>query len=60
MIGQRQRIVEETDGSSGQSQLDPSNVDGDENSDDEARAAALKSGDQPSKEAVAKFKDYSK
>lgn len=50
-IGQRQRIVEETDGSSSQSQLD------DMDDDDAVRDAASKLR-QPSNEALAKFEDY--
>ena len=56
MISQRQRIVEETDGSSSQTHLDAAGL-GDGDSGDEARAAALKQS-QPSNEAIAKFEDY--
>lgn len=51
VIGQRQRIIEETDGSTSQSQLD--DVDG----DDAVRDARNKLR-QPSNEALAKFEDY--
>ncbi|THH04072.1 hypothetical protein EW145_g5791 [Phellinidium pouzarii] len=50
VIGQRQRIVEETDGSSSQSHLD--------DMDDEAVRDAASKLRQPSNEAVAKFQDY--
>ncbi|KAI5121938.1 hypothetical protein M0805_000267 [Coniferiporia weirii] len=51
VIGQRQRLIEETDGSSSQSQLDDMD-------DDAVRDAAAKLR-QPSNEALAKFQDYS-
>ena len=51
VIGQRQRIIEETDGSSSQTQLD------DMQDDDDVREAASKLH-QPSMEALSKFEDY--
>lgn len=51
VIGQRQRIIEETDGSTSQSQLDE--MDG----DDAVRDATSKLR-QASNEALAKFEDY--
>ncbi|KAH8112797.1 timeless-domain-containing protein [Phellopilus nigrolimitatus] len=50
VVGQRQRIVEETDGSSSQSQLN--------DMDDDAVRDAASNLRQPSNEAMAKFEDY--
>lgn len=52
VIGQRQRIIEETDGSTSQSQLDE--MDG----DDAAVRDATSKLRQASNEALAKFEDY--
>jgi replication fork protection complex subunit Tof1/Swi1 len=56
VISQRQRIVEETDGSA--SRIDSANGDdANDDSDDEARAKAIQKNEPP-KDAIAKFEDY--
>lgn len=54
VIGMRQRIVEEIDGSSSQTYL------GDIDDDDDAVREAASKLRQPSNEAMAKFEDYRK